>query len=247
MAEELTIDELARRTGLTTRNIRAYQTRGLLRAPRMRGRTGVYGPDHMSRIQIIRDMQAAGFNLEAIRRLLELIPPGAGEDVLGFERALLAPWVTEEAEVVDAADLVRLFPGAEPEAALERAERLGVIIPLGDGRYRVPSPALLRAGMDVVALGVPLEEALGVLEQVMRHSRGIADAFVRLFLRNVWQPFDRAGRPGDEFHRVRESIERLRPLATSVLLAAFGRSMAAEVESAFGEELARASAQRTPA
>ena len=36
----LTIDELAQRTGLTTRNIRAYQSRGLLPPPEVRVRTG---------------------------------------------------------------------------------------------------------------------------------------------------------------------------------------------------------------
>ena len=36
--EEVTIDELARLTGATVRNIRAYQSRGLLPPPEIRAR-----------------------------------------------------------------------------------------------------------------------------------------------------------------------------------------------------------------
>ena len=49
--EELTIDELARRTGTTVRNIRAHQSRGLLPPPTIRARTGYYGPEHVARVQ----------------------------------------------------------------------------------------------------------------------------------------------------------------------------------------------------
>ena len=69
--DELTIDELAQRTGMTVRNIRAHQSRGLLSPPQVRGRTGFYGPEHIARIEVIREMQAEGYNLELIRRLLD--------------------------------------------------------------------------------------------------------------------------------------------------------------------------------
>ena len=38
--ESLTIDQLAHATGVTTRNIRAHQARGLLPPPAVRGRAG---------------------------------------------------------------------------------------------------------------------------------------------------------------------------------------------------------------
>jgi DNA-binding transcriptional MerR regulator len=60
----LTIDELAQRTGMTVRNIRAHQSRGLLPPPEVRGRTGYYGAEHVARIELIRELQADGFNLE---------------------------------------------------------------------------------------------------------------------------------------------------------------------------------------
>src|SRR5436190_17878710 len=84
--EQLTIDELARRTGMTVRNIRAHQSRGLLPAPQVRGRTGFYGPEHESRINLIRELQADGYKLEAIGRLVESAG-GSSEEVLRFTRA----------------------------------------------------------------------------------------------------------------------------------------------------------------
>src|SRR3954451_8895162 len=70
----MTIDELARRTGMTVRNIRAHQSRGLVPPPEVRGRTGYYGDEHLKRVELIQELQADGFNLESIRKLLE----GAG-------------------------------------------------------------------------------------------------------------------------------------------------------------------------
>ena len=56
---------------MTVRNIRAHQTRGLLPPPVVRGRTGYYNEEHVARIELTREMQADGLNLEAIRRVLE--------------------------------------------------------------------------------------------------------------------------------------------------------------------------------
>src|SRR5256885_17123096 len=67
----MTIDELARRTGMTVRNIRAHQSRGLVPPPRVRGRTGYYGDEHLTRIALIQELQADGFNLQSIRPLLD--------------------------------------------------------------------------------------------------------------------------------------------------------------------------------
>ena len=51
--QEFSIDALARETGSTVRNIRAYQDRGLLPPPERRGRKGIYNDAHLSRLRII--------------------------------------------------------------------------------------------------------------------------------------------------------------------------------------------------
>ena len=59
-AQELTIDELAQRLGMTTRNIREYQALGLLPPPRKRGRSGYYGLDHIARRHDLLPRNIAG-------------------------------------------------------------------------------------------------------------------------------------------------------------------------------------------
>ncbi len=67
---QLTIGELAEAAGMTVRNVRNHQARGLLAPPSLVARTGYYGLEHLERLKLIRAMQAEGFNLEAIACLL---------------------------------------------------------------------------------------------------------------------------------------------------------------------------------
>jgi hypothetical protein len=112
-----------------------------------------------------------------------------------------------------------------------------VIVELDDGRYEAPTPGLLRAGAEVVSLGIPVERVIEVFEQLMVHSQGVANVFVELFLNDVWAPFEAAGSPEEEWPRVRRALEQLRGLASEVLLGAFHRTMATTVEEAFGQRL----------
>src|SRR5437764_10809931 len=235
----LTIDALARETGMTVRNIRAHQSRGLLPPPTVEARTGYYGPEHVARIKLIQEMQADGFNLAAIQRLLEGAS-GAVEQALGFKRAALAPFGEEAPEFLTLKELDQRLGGALDERSLRRAEKLAIIRPLGDGRYEVPSPTLLSAGEELLDLGVPLRHVLAVAEQINRHTRAIAQAFVRLFVQDVVGPMQKEGRRGPEdWARVREAVERLRPLATEALLAGFQQTMTLAVERRFADSLDR--------
>ena len=237
MSDELTIEQLASRSGMTVRNIRAHQTRGLVPPPQVKGRTGFYTREHVARLELIREMQGSGFNLKAIKQLLAATPEGSGEDVLKLERLLMAPWEEEQSEVVSAQDLAARFGG--DAKATKRSVELGIVIPIGDDRFEVPSPSLLRAGEDVIALGVPLDHALAVMEKVVRHMRGVAQEFVRLFLKDVWRPFAEAGMPQEQLGPVRDALERLRSIAWEVVRPTFERTMTTAVEEAFGKELKR--------
>src|SRR5450432_379076 len=71
MPADLTIEQLAAETGMTVRNIRAHQARGLLAPPEVRLRVGYYGSEHVVQLKLIRDLQEDGFNLAGIKRLLD--------------------------------------------------------------------------------------------------------------------------------------------------------------------------------
>jgi DNA-binding transcriptional MerR regulator len=230
-----TIEELAARTGMTVRNIRAHQSRGLLPPPEIRGRTGYYGTEHVTRLELISEMQADGFNLQAIKRLID-VSDGSGEELLGFKRALMAPFEQEMPEFIAAADLNERWSQLDAKL-LAKAERLGLIRSIGAGRFEVPSPTLYRAGEELLALGVDPRTMLDLAELVVRRTESISKAFIELFLEAVWKPFAEAGRPEEDWPRVREALERLRPLASEAVLATFQRRMTQGVERAFGREL----------
>jgi DNA-binding transcriptional MerR regulator len=234
----MTIDELARRTGMTVRNIRAHQSRGLVPPPEVRGRTGYYGDDHLARIEMIKELQADGFNLEAIRRLLEGAG-GSGSEVLGFSRALRAPFEDEQPEIIDMDEMAERWGGKADSALIARAAKLGLMRELGDGRIEIISPRLHRAGLELAELGVPAEVGLEVAAHVRTHARRVARVFIELFMDSVWKPFNRAGRPEEDWPKVRDALERLRPLASEALLAIFQQVMSEAVEQAAGRELQR--------
>lgn len=236
MPADLTIEQLAAQTGMTVRNIRAHQARGLLAPPEVRLRVGYYGPEHVAQLRLIRDLQRDGFNLAGIKRLLD-DDQGPAPRLVRFRQALTEPPHAERPQTLTLAELGRRFRVAAEEApaVLERAQRLGVIVATGHDRYEVPSPALLTVAEQVVARGVSLDGALAVFEQIEEHCDAVSAAFVTLFMTEVWEPFQRAGMPPARWAEMEESIAQLRPLATDALLAIFGQRMSAQIEAAFGE------------
>ena len=233
----LTIDQLAQRTGMTVRNIRAHQSRGLLPPPVVEARTGYYDDEHLARIKLIQEMQAEGFNLKSIERLIEG-SSGAVEEALGFKRAVLTPFGEEEPEYITQEELDQRLGGPFDEKVARKAVKLGLIKPMGDDRYEVPSPTLFAAGEELVRQGVPIDHVLAVAERVMRHSAAVADAFVRVFVDDVLGPLPHDGvhDPAD-WARKRDALERLRPLATDALLAAFKQKMTIAAERRFSKVL----------
>lgn len=234
----MTIDELARRSGTTSRNIRAYQERGLLPPPQVVGRVGFYNEGHLARLQHIDQLSDRGFSLAAIRELFNAWEQGYGlEEVLGFEQALAAPYHLERSARVTLADIQQRFGSADANV-LSRAVKLGLLIPDDDGTYRVPSPRVLDAGAELVAAGVPLERVLDEAAKLRADVERIASRFVAFFIEFVWQPFDAAGRPADELSRITEMLNRMRPLTAMSVGPLLDQAMDERVSRTAAETLA---------
>jgi DNA-binding transcriptional MerR regulator len=236
---QLTIEQLAAASGMSVRNIRAHQARGLLAPPEVRLRVGYYGPEHVAQLRLIRDLQDEGFNLGGIKRLLD-DAQGTAERLVQFRQALTEGH-REPVETLTSAELARRFQvsGREGARVLARAERLGLLRAVGGDAYEAPSPSLLAVAEEVVAQGISLDAALGVFEEIERHCDGVARAFVKVFVNEVWRPFQRAGMPPDRWREIDRAIERLRPLSAQAVLAIFGRRMSARIEDYFGDAAER--------
>lgn len=223
---ELTIDELAQRAGITVRTVRFYASRGLLPPPRLRGRLGVYGADHLARLDLVRDLQALGFTLSAIERHLERIPADAGPDELALHRALIAPWTDEHSEDLDRHELDRRCGRHLDDDRIDQLVELGVLARLPDDeRLRLPNPAMLGFGLQILDLGLPLDMLVRAKEIVDSHTTQIATELRELFVANVLRPYVEAGRPEQERERVREVTDQLRPLTIQVLVNGFQQAV----------------------
>jgi DNA-binding transcriptional MerR regulator len=236
---ELTVDELAARIGVTVRNLRAYSARGLLPPPRMAGRTGYYGREHIARLLLVREMLAEGYSLAMIERTLASAPANASTATLALHRALLAPWLPPEPETMTGAELAARAGVPEDSALVDRLVGLGLVQRTGDGDLRVLDPALLTAGLQVVGLGVPPDDLIDAQTRVNEHVREIAQTYVRMYVETGWQAFVDAGAPPDQLDTVRDTVARLQPVAAQAVLAAFRTEMAAAVESALETVLSR--------
>ena len=233
----LTVEQLAYETGMSVRNIRNHQSRGLLPPPEVRARIGYYGAEHVARLRLIQEMQAEGFKLSAISRLIGEHGTDADRFV-GLRQAVTAPFATEAPEVYSRDELTEKF-GTDEDRLIEKAKKLGLLIDLGGERYEAPSPALIRAAEEVTAMGIELPAALAAIEKLSRNAQTSARTFVDLFVDNVWKPFDEAGRPEEGWEEIIAAIGRLRPLAFDALNATFRLSLTTEIEKAFGEVLER--------
>ena len=236
---DLTVDELAAHVGITVRNVRAYAARGLLPPPRMVGRTGYYGREHVARLLLVREMLAEGFSLAMIERTLTTAPATASSATLALHRALLAPWLPPEPEETTGAELAARAGIAEDTGVVEQLAELGLVERLEDGRLRVNDPALLVAGLQVVQLGVPPSALIAAQARVNEHVRAIARLYVQLFVDTAWRDFVGAGAPPERFDDIQGTAARLQPVAAQALLAAFRSEMSKAVTAAVEIELSR--------
>jgi hypothetical protein len=94
---------------------------------------------------------------------------------------------------------------------------------------------LLAVAEEVARRGISLQDALDVFAALEEHADAVAKAFVQLFVRDVWRPFQRADMPPERWAEIDESIARLRPLASGALLAIFQARMRSQIEAAFGD------------
>jgi len=237
--DELTVGELAERVGLTVRNVRAYAARGLLPPPRLVGRTGLYGPHHVARLTLVREMLAEGYTLAGIEQSLRHAPETSGPTALALHRALMAPWLPGETEETDLETLAAKSGVVAGPELVERLESIGVVELLDGGRVRVLDPALLSAGLQVVRLGIDLDALITAQQRVSELVEEAAQVYVEMFHSTVWKDFVDAGAPEQEWARMRSVVERVQPVAAQALLASFRSAMATAVAEELHEVVER--------
>ena len=122
----LTLEELTQRVGMSVRNVRFYTTKGLVPPPIRRGRSGYYSPDHVARLELVKDLQGHGFTLSAIEKYLAAIPADASPEDIALHRTMLAPCQADTTQEMTRADLERRAGRELTDTDLETLAALGV-------------------------------------------------------------------------------------------------------------------------
>lgn len=245
--DAMTVEEIARRAGTTSRNVRSYQTKGLLPHPRKAGRVGLYDRFHLARLKLINNMQERGYSLAAIGDLLEAWDSRktVGE-MLGLERALSSRYHDERRREMTRVELEQRFEALRRQPSLwARAIDLGLVLPAADDRFSVPSPRLLDVAQTMLDVGVPPEVALDELGRLRTQLGEVAKSLVRLFKTHVWKPWVDAGRPIGQLPSLVRKIRKLRPLPTVTVGAILAQAMDAELEANVGELLSQVRRDRS--
>jgi len=234
-ADLITIDQLAQRTGITVRTIRYYAGRGLLPPPRLRGRTGLYGRDHVARLDLVSELSALGFTLAAIENQLRKLPLDAGADELALHRALLTPWVSEQVEEIDTAELERRAGRPLSAEEIDILEGLGIVTRLESGGLRLSCPTDLHDGLAVLDSGLPPVVWARAHRIVSRHTAAMAEELMAMFQEEVLQPYRDRGRPADERGRLAAALGQLKPITVSGVVTAFGRAVNRTIRDRLGD------------
>jgi DNA-binding transcriptional MerR regulator len=85
---EYRLEDLARISGVSARNIRAYRERGLLDSPRRVGRSAYYDERHLAQLAAISQLLSKGFNSAHIAEFFAGLRAGQDlADTLGIQRS----------------------------------------------------------------------------------------------------------------------------------------------------------------
>lgn len=224
--QEYTIDELARVAGTTVRNVRAYQDRGLIAPPIRRGRTGFYNDNHLGRLRIIHQLLERGFTISNIKELVDAWEQGRDLDhVLGLDSAIAGTWSVEQPTYLAPDEVAEIFGDALNEEALMRALKVG-LFEVEDDRIKVSSPRILQAGIELFQAGIPLTALLREIEVLREDTDRLTRSFVQLIANHLIEPISPKSLPSpDQITQIGQVIERLRPLAESVVNAEMAKGL----------------------
>ncbi|MBN3763923.1 MerR family transcriptional regulator [Burkholderia sp. Ac-20365] len=226
---EYTVDELARVTDSTVRNIRAYQDRGLLAPPEKRGRVGVYDDTHASRLKLINHLLARGYTLANIQDLIKAIDEGHDlRSILGLENAIGSRWSHEHPKQYSLVELARMFGVKGTPAALTKTVSKAIELGLleRDGlSFVARSPATLNAGATMAQAGIPLSDLLDAVNVSRPHFNAIAKALVDLVVRQLDRYDADALPPPADVPALVDAVWRVRPLGMVLVESEMNRAL----------------------
>jgi DNA-binding transcriptional MerR regulator len=237
------IDELARVSGVTVRNIRYYQDRGMLPPPSREGRVALYGETHLARLRLITRLLERHYTTANIVELLSAWEQGRDlSAILGLEQVVTANLSHEPPELITATELGRVLQAPEPELLdlVGQACEWGIVERTDEQTYRLPNPGLLQATISLVAAGTPPQVALRLVGQIREALDSAISTFMPALAEGILAGRDEDWMPADtEVADLTALVGQIKPLIAATASAAVTQSVAQHLDEVFGRYLAR--------
>ena len=236
----LTIEELAARTGMSVRNVRAYQAKHLLHGPTLQGRSGLYDESHVERIELIRRLQEEGFNLDAARILIEQGEVFTSEitqlrENLGLEGNDQPNWIP-------LSDEARKIARAHGPDTLNRLVASELLRRDADGQVWVRQE--FRIGWRLLELGLPPASLYDLLFSVERVTRPLGRLYADQVEEHLLSREESPAAGVTRLASVRGQYTELTEVTSQLLIMAFQVAVQRELTRALENRLRR---RRRPA
>jgi DNA-binding transcriptional MerR regulator len=122
--QQLTIDELAARVGVSVRTVRFYIAEGLVPGPNARGRAAAYGDEHLLRLRLVRRLVDQHVPLSEVRSRLARLPQDDLRSLLAEEDLHSERREQVEAQASPRAFVSELLSHARAARTAPRAQQL---------------------------------------------------------------------------------------------------------------------------
>ena len=229
---EYRINDLAQVSGVSVRNIRVYQDRGLLPPPTIRGRTGWYSDEHLVRLNLISRMLERGYTFATISELLHAAHYGMKvEHVLRAAPKGGRLRNIKRAATITFTELKKTL-GAD-ERAISLSQKLGLLTKDGT-HYAIRNPEVLEGAEALVKGGIDIDD---LLERWVRVESDLTDV-ARSFVSIITDQFFDENLPdlGEaKLAKIAGLIQTVRPMAHEIVESTFSRALDQEISRAIGE------------
>lgn len=232
MSAEYRIAELSEVSGVSVRNIRVYQDRGLLPPPEVRGRTGWYSEEHLVRLNLISRLLDRGYTFATISELLLAASRGLKvEHVLARKprSGRLRTW--KRAATITIAELRKTLNASD--RAIGLSQKLGLLVKDGAG-FVVHNPDLLEGAEVLVKGGIDIDILLDRWDRVQTDLTDVAASFVSIITDKYFDE-NLPNLSEQSVSQLAELIHTVRPMAHHIVESTFADALDAEISRAIGE------------
>ncbi|MFR9751581.1 MerR family transcriptional regulator [Nocardia sp. 004] len=239
---EYRIDDLARAAGTTTRNVRAYQERGLLPPPVGKdGRASIYADAHLERLRLIDALLQRGFTTAHIADFITSWETGKDlTEILGLQHAVTAAWAKDEAFEVPR-ELIGTILGAEADELVERLHEMKLIRFEGD-TVVFTETQLLTTFTELHEYGLELRTLIEIYAAVAERIDDITHIMITAAEQHIIDAHGPGWLPetSSEITETTMMLNKMRELAVASVHATLARSLDVTLRRELGDYLATA-------